>query len=69
MSKLGAMRGMPPAPIDTFRDGVSPVVRLYNWNLLAPVFKSRDCFNVLTLMVSMVRWANTMQMQAAMRYL
>ena len=39
MSKLGAMRGMPPAPIDTFRDGVSPVVRLYNWNLLAPVFK------------------------------
>jgi hypothetical protein len=39
LSNLGALRGMPPAPIDTFRIGGSPVSRLYNWNLLGPVLK------------------------------
>ena len=31
LSNLGAQRGMPPAPIDTFKKGGSPVARLYNW--------------------------------------
>ena len=39
LSNLGAQRGMPPAPIDTFKTGGSPVSRLYNWNLLGPVLK------------------------------
>ena len=38
LSSLGAQRGMPPAPIDAFKMGGSPVSRLYNWNLLGPVF-------------------------------
>ena len=37
LSSLGAQRGMPPAPIDAFKMGGSPVSRLYNWNLLGPV--------------------------------
>lgn len=39
LSNLGALRGMPPAPIDTFKAVGSPVSRLYNWNLLGPVLK------------------------------
>ena len=38
LSSIGAQRGMPPAPIDAFKMGGSPVSRLYNWNLLGPVF-------------------------------
>ena len=30
---------MPPAPIDTFKPGQSPIARMYNWNLLGPVFR------------------------------
>eukprot|EP00982_Pelagococcus_subviridis_P008599 30854-Pelagococcus_subviridis.AAC.4 len=30
---------MPPAPLDSFKDGDGPVARLYNWNLLGPVLK------------------------------
>ena len=39
LSNLGAQRGMPPAPIDTFKPGQSPIARMYNWNLLGPVFR------------------------------
>ena len=39
LSNLGAQRGMPPAPIDTFKPGGSPIARMYNWNLLGPVFR------------------------------
>ena len=39
LSNLGAQRGMPPAPLDSFKDGDGPVARLYNWNLLGPVLK------------------------------
>ena len=39
LSSLGAQRGMPPAPTDAFKQGSSPVSRLYNWNLLVPVLK------------------------------
>ena len=38
LSSLGAQRGLPPAPVDAFKQGGSPVSRLYNWNLLVPVF-------------------------------
>ena len=30
---------MPPAPIETFKSGGSPIARMYNWNLLGPVFR------------------------------
>ena len=39
ISNLGAQRGMPPAPIETFKSGGSPIARMYNWNLLGPVFR------------------------------